>query len=77
MRLTARSKKKQVQRATHVITGQQYAIKILEKSHLVKNNKMYTAIAERNALVALGGGHSGIVRLHSTFQDDWRLCTLL
>jgi len=51
-----------------------YAIKILEKSHLIRNNKMHTAIAERNALAALGTGHPGVVRLHSTFQDEWRLC---
>jgi len=64
----------QVQKATHVLTGQTYAIKILEKSHLIRNNKMHTAIAERNALAALGTGHPGVVRLHSTFQDEWRLC---
>ncbi|KAF5351814.1 hypothetical protein D9756_007409 [Leucocoprinus leucothites] len=66
-----------VQKATHVITGQPYAIKILEKSHLIRNNKMHTAIAERNALAALGAGHPGIVRLHSTFQDEWRLYFVL
>ncbi|KAF9451291.1 kinase-like protein [Macrolepiota fuliginosa MF-IS2] len=43
----------------------------------LQNNKMHTAIAERNALAALGGGHPGIVRLHSTFQDDWRLYFVL
>lgn len=56
------------------MTGQLYALKILEKSHLIRNNKMHVAIAERNALAALGGGHPGIVRLHSTFQDECRLC---
>ncbi|KAJ3572382.1 hypothetical protein NP233_g3109 [Leucocoprinus birnbaumii] len=38
---------------------------------------MHTAIAERNALAALGAGHPGIVRLHSTFQDEWRLYFVL
>ncbi|EKM80833.1 hypothetical protein AGABI1DRAFT_36927, partial [Agaricus bisporus var. burnettii JB137-S8] len=64
-------------KVTHIMTGQLYALKILEKSHLIRNNKMYVAIAERNALAALGGGHPGIVRLHSTFQDECRLYFVL
>lgn len=64
----------QVKIATHIRTGQQYAIKVLEKSHLIRKNKMQTALAERKALATLGAGHPGVVRLYYAFQDDWRLC---
>lgn len=63
-----------VKLATHIRTGNQYAIKVLEKAHLIKKDKMTTALAEKNALVKLGAGHPGIVRLFYTFQDEWRLC---
>ena len=63
-----------MKRATHLATGQEYAIKILDKGHLKRYNKMETALAEKNTLVRLGSGHPGIVRLHSTFQDEWSLC---
>ena len=63
-----------MKRATSLVTGQEYAIKILDKSHLKRYNKMETALAEKNTLVRLGSGHPGIVRLHSTFQDEWSLC---
>ena len=63
-----------MKRATHFATGQEYAIKILDKGHLKRYNKMETALAEKNTLVRLGSGHPGIVRLHSTFQDEWSLC---
>ncbi|KAF9467270.1 kinase-like domain-containing protein, partial [Collybia nuda] len=62
-----------VKLATHVRTGNQYAIKVLEKAHLIKKDKMSTALAEKNALVRLGAGHPGIVRLFYAFQDEWRL----
>lgn len=60
--------------ATHHATGQEYAIKILDKGHLKRYKKTETAIAEKNTLVRLGSGHPGIVRLHWTFQDEWSLC---
>lgn len=66
-----------VKRATHIVTGQEYAIKILDKGHLRRYNKMETALAEKNTLVRLGSGHPGIVRLHSTFQDEWSLFFVL
>jgi len=66
-----------VKRATHLATGQEYAIKILDKGHLKRYNKMETALAEKNTLVRLGSGHPGIVRLHSTFQDEWSLFFVL
>jgi 3-phosphoinositide dependent protein kinase-1 len=61
-------------RATHIATGQEYAIKVLDKAHLIKNKKMSTALAEKNALVRLGAGHPGFVRLSSAFHDEWSLC---
>ncbi|KAL0956117.1 hypothetical protein HGRIS_002284 [Hohenbuehelia grisea] len=63
----------EVKRATYLRTGQQFAIKILEKSFLKRKDKVTTAIDEKNALVRLGAGHPGIVRLHHAFQDQWRL----
>jgi len=63
--------------ATHYATGQEYAIKILDKSHLKRYKKTETALAEKNTLVRLGSGHPGIVRLHWTFQDEWSLFFVL
>lgn len=65
----------QVVHAVYIATEQEYAIKILDKAHLAKVQKMQTALAEKNTLVRLGSGHPGIVRLHWTFQDEWSLCT--
>src|SRR5947208_2289035 len=62
---------------THRATRQEYAIKVLDKGHLKRNNKLNTAIAEKNTLVRLGSGHPGIVRLHWAFQDEWSLCELI
>jgi len=60
----------------HRATRQEYAIKVLDKGHLKRNNKLHTALAEKNTLVRLGSGHPGIVRLHWAFQDEWCLCEL-
>ena len=62
---------------THRATRQEYAIKVLDKGHLKRNNKLNTALAEKHTLVRLGSGHPGIVRLHWAFQDDWSLCESL
>jgi hypothetical protein len=64
----------QVMRGIHRSTRQEYAIKVLDKGHLKRNNKLNTALAEKNTLVRLGSGHPGIVRLHWAFQDEWSLC---
>ncbi|TFK54040.1 kinase-like protein [Heliocybe sulcata] len=66
-----------VMRAVHRATGQEYAIKVLDKNHLKRNNKMPTAMAEKNALVRLGSGHPGVVRLNWAFHDDWSLYFVL
>ena len=60
--------------ATHRVTKQDYAIKVLDKGHLARNNKLQTALIEKNTLVRLGAGHPGIVKLHWTFQDEYSLC---
>ncbi|KAI0093000.1 kinase-like domain-containing protein [Irpex rosettiformis] len=63
--------------ARHRSTGKEYAIKVLDKGHLKRNNKLATALAEKNTLVRLGAGHPGIVHLHWTFQDEWSLFFVL
>ena len=64
----------QVMQATHRVTKQEYAVKVLDKNHLARNNKLQTALIEKNTLVRLGAGHPGIVKLHWTFQDEYSLC---
>ena len=59
---------------THRRTGQQYAIKIIDKNYLIRMKKKETALAEKNALVQLGAGHPGIVRLYLSYQDNYSLC---
>ncbi|KAG1844219.1 kinase-like protein [Suillus subalutaceus] len=66
-----------VMRARHIRTGQEYAIKILDKNHLIRKDKMLVALAEKNVLVKLGAGHPGIIHLHWTFQDEWSLFFVL
>ncbi|GJE95514.1 kinase-like protein [Phanerochaete sordida] len=63
--------------ARHRATGREYAIKVLDKGHLKRNNKLATALAEKNTLVRLGAEHPGIVHLHWTFQDEWSLFFVL
>ncbi|KAI0789096.1 kinase-like domain-containing protein [Abortiporus biennis] len=63
--------------AKNIHTGQEFAIKVLDKGHLKRKDKMATAMAEKNTLVRLGAGHPGIVRLHSAFQDEWSLFFVL
>ncbi|KAI0356286.1 kinase-like protein [Trametes cingulata] len=58
-------------------TGQEFAIKRIDKAHLKRHQKEGTALAEKNTLVRLGSGHPGIVRLHWTFQDEWSLFFVL
>lgn len=66
-----------VMRARYTRTGQEYAIKIISKSHLIRKDKMAVAMAEKNVLVKLGTGHPGIIHLHWTFQDEWSLFFVL
>ncbi|TCD69268.1 pkb-activating kinase-like protein [Steccherinum ochraceum] len=67
----------QVVFAKSVNTGEEFAVKVIDKGHLKRKDKTHIAQAERNTLVKLGSGHPGIVRLHSTFQDTWSLYFVL
>jgi 3-phosphoinositide dependent protein kinase-1 len=70
----------QVVRGIHLATGKEYAVKILDKGHLFRKQKLPVALAEKNTLVRLASvqhganGHPGIVRLHFTFHDEYSLC---
>ncbi|TFK26592.1 AGC/PDK1 protein kinase [Coprinopsis marcescibilis] len=56
--------------ATHKKSGKIYAIKILNKMQLAKKKMVRSALAEKDALVALSNNpHPGIVRLAYCFQD--------
>lgn len=53
-------------------TGKQYAIKRLDKAHIVKNNKVKYVMIERDALSRMN--HPGIVKLYWTYKDNRSLC---
>lgn len=57
-----------VVKAEKIDTNECYAIKIVDKSLLKKENKTKQAHTEKNILAKLKN-HPGIVRLHFTFQD--------
>ena len=56
-------------------TGQKFAIKILEKRHIVKEKKVKYVQLEKDTLSRLK--HPLIIRLHATFQDASSLCMLI
>ncbi|KAF5370886.1 hypothetical protein D9758_002086 [Tetrapyrgos nigripes] len=58
-------------------TSQRFAIKVLDKGYLIRKQKMATAMVEKNALMRLGAGHPGIVKLYYAFQDEWSLYFVL
>jgi 3-phosphoinositide dependent protein kinase-1 len=64
----------QVVKATKKDTGITYALKIMDKHHIVKENKTAYVKLERIVLDQLD--HPGIVRLFFTFQDAHYLCIL-
>ncbi|MGH0140514.1 UNVERIFIED_CONTAM: hypothetical protein FKN15_037248 [Acipenser sinensis] len=55
-------------------TGKEYAIKILEKRHIMKENKAQYVKRERDVMSHLD--HPFFVKLYFTFQDDEKLCIL-
>ncbi|CAG9317220.1 unnamed protein product [Blepharisma stoltei] len=57
-------------------TGETFAIKIVEKSLLKKENKEKQALIEKNILTKLKT-HPGIIKLHYTFQDAENLFFVL
>ena len=61
---------------TDINNGKQYAIKILNKRHIIKEKKVKYVNIEKNALNRLGK-RNGIVGLHFTFQDSQSLYFVL
>lgn len=62
----------QVVRAKKKDTGTVYALKIMDKKFITKENKTAYVKLERIVLDQLD--HPGIVRLFFTFQDTFSLC---
>ncbi|KFA53242.1 hypothetical protein S40293_04708 [Stachybotrys chartarum IBT 40293] len=62
--------------ATDRQTLKEYAIKVLEKRHIIKEKKIKYVNIEKNTLNRLTE-HPGIVRLYYTFQDDASLYYVL
>lgn len=56
-------------------TGKQYAVKRLDKAHIVKNNKVKYVMIERDAISRMN--HPGIVKLYWTFKDNRSLFFVL
>jgi 3-phosphoinositide dependent protein kinase-1 len=65
-----------VMMATDRSTLKDYAIKMLDKKHIVKEKKAKYVNIEKNTLNRLGD-HPGIVRLYYTFQDESTLYFVL
>lgn len=57
-------------------TLRDYAIKVLDKRHIIKENKVKYVHIEKNTLNRLGD-HDGIIRLYYTFQDERSLYFVL
>ncbi|TFK44560.1 kinase-like domain-containing protein [Crucibulum laeve] len=66
-----------VKLATHLASARVFAIKVIDKGHLIAKKKQQTALAEKDVLKRLGAGHPGIVRMWYTFQDQWCLYFVL
>lgn len=52
-----------------------FALKIVDKAHLIKHHKAHTIVTEKTIMFAVN--HPNIVRLYSTFQDRFSLYLLL
>lgn len=70
--LSLNANKFQVVRAKKRDTGTVYALKIMDKKFITKENKTAYVKLERIVLDQLD--HPGIVRLFFTFQDSFSLC---
>ncbi|XP_062448881.1 3-phosphoinositide-dependent protein kinase 1-like [Rhea pennata] len=57
--------------ARELATSREYAIKILEKRRIIKENKVLYVMRERNVMSRLD--HPFFVKLYFTFQDDEKL----
>ena len=62
--------------ATDRQTGREYAIKVLDKRHIIKEKKVKYVNIERDTLNRLTD-HPGVVRLYYTFQDERSLYFVL
>jgi len=62
--------------ATDRQTGREYAIKVLDKRHIIKEKKVKYVNIEKDTLNRLTD-HPGIVRLYYTFQDERSLYFVL
>eukprot|EP01134_Creolimax_fragrantissima_P004204 CFRG4204T1 len=62
--------------ATEKKTGKQFAIKVLEKAHVVKEKKVKYVTLEKNVFEKLNS-HPSFVRLYYTFHDARRLYYVL
>lgn len=61
--------------ATEKLEGRKYAVKVLNKAHIVKENKIKYVTIEKDVLQQLD--HTFIVKLFHTFQDDSSLYFVL
>lgn len=62
--------------AKDIHTERLYAVKVLEKRHIVKEKKVKYVTIEKDALNTLGR-HHGVVHLFFTFQDEFSLYFVL
>lgn len=62
--------------ATDRQTGKEYAIKVLDKKHIIKEKKVKYVNIEKDTLNRLTD-HPGVVRLYYTFQDELSLYFVL
>lgn len=63
--------------ALDVQTNKTFAIKVLSKKHIVKEDKIKYVNIEKTTLHRLGQQHPGIVQLYYTFQDESSLFFVL
>ncbi|XP_072947514.1 3-phosphoinositide-dependent protein kinase 1 isoform X2 [Epargyreus clarus] len=63
--------------AKDIHTGKEYAIKVCEKSHIIRHKKIPYVKREKDALNMLFNVPHGFVKLYCTFQDDERLYFVL
>ena len=62
--------------ATSIDTGKKYAVKVLNKSYLIKQKKVKYVNIEKNALQRVNNSRA-IIKLYFTFQDEASLYFLL
>lgn len=63
--------------AMDLYNNKTYAIKVLSKKHIVKEDKIKYVNIEKTTLHRLGQQHPGIVQLYFTFQDELSLFFVL